>query len=863
MAALTPRRHHAARLAAVALAGALPGSFPSAAIAQAPPPAVVNRDSVTIAAGSRYSTGWFTRLFLGDTYRDYWVKPVRAPVLDIRGYAGGLTPLKEGGGKQTRTLRLGNPMGYEFVFRPVDKATVNPPERLRGTIVEAMFRDQITAMFPAAGIVAAPIVDAAGIIHATPQLVVMPNDSVLGKYREYFAGRFASIEEYPNVPADAPGFAGAADIIDSDKLLSLLDSTAAHRVDEPAFLNARLTDILIGDIDRHHGNWKWARMGSDEPARWVPLPRDRDHSFHTYNGILGRMASIVAPNLTTFEGRYPKVKSLSVNAREVDRRLLGGLEKSVWDSVASALASRITDRVIDSAVLGMPVEYRAAAPGLAAKLKQRRDGLPAIARAFYAELARVVDVHATDAPDRATVTYMDGGMVEVRLQSGSEAPYFNRRFDARETAEVRVYLHDGDDAAVVSGNAPYGTRIRIIGGNGNNEITDSSRVGGGRRASLYDVGQISDVNYGPDSLRDTLFNRRPWVNDTGSFEPPPRDFGRRFKPTGGFGGGSGLGLVPKLGVQWTNYGFRKYPYSSRVGLEAEYSTRVSGYRVTATADRRLESSRVHFMGTARMSDFEVVNFHGFGNDTDGDPEEFYEVRQRQWLFHPTVALALGRRESDLTFGPVVQYSTTDSTTDKLISDARPYGFGDFGQAGVRLGMRYDTRDSEAYATRGFLVDVNGSSFPAVWDVENPFSQLTGSATTFFELPIPLRPTLAFRGGGRKVWGDAPFFESAFIGGRGTVRGMDAQRYAGDASLYGTSELRVPLAKLRFIIPLDIGALGFIDAGRVWVDGDSPGGWHTVAGGGLWFGIIDPGTGFSVTITNSDEKRLLIGTGLRF
>ena len=46
-----------------------------------------------------------------------------------------------------------------------------------------------------------------------------------------------------------------------------------------------------------------------------------------------------------------------------------------------------------------------------------------------------------------------------------------------------------------------------------------------------------------------------------------------------------------------------------------------------------------------------------------------------------------------------------------------------------------------------------------------------------------------------------------------------QRYAGDASLYGTTELRVPLAKFPFILPLDVGAIGFYDAGKVYVNGD--------------------------------------------
>jgi hypothetical protein len=364
-------------------------------------------------------------------------------------------------------------------------------------------------------------------------------------------------------------------------------------------------------------------------------------------------------------------------------------------------------------------------------------------------------------------------------------------------------------------------------------------------------------------LRDTLLNRRPWVNDTGSFRPPSPDFGSTFKPTAGFGGGSGLGIVPQLGLSWVRYGFGHEPYAMLVGFQAEYSIGVDGYRATLVGDRRLERSPVHYAAMARMSDLEVINFHGLGNDTDREPDDFFHVRQRQWLFQPAVALALGRRESDLTFGPVIQYSVTDSTPDRFIAQERPYGFGDFAQAGVRLGLSYDTRDNASHATRGFLVDANSSAFPAMWDVRHAFSQVSGSATAFLSLPVPTRPVLAFRGGGRKVWGDAPFHDLAYIGGRGTVRGMDAQRYAGDASIYGTSEVRVPVAHVRYIIPLDIGVLGFVDAGRVYADGASPGGWHTVAGGGVWFGILDEATGFSVTFTSSDEKRVLLGTGLRF
>ena len=843
--------------AAVALAPRSDAAAQSAA--RSPLPAVTSRDTVIIAAARHYDAGPIHRWLLGQTYRDYWIIPLRVPVLDLQTYAGGLEPIKEGGGKQTSNLRLGASDGTEYVFRPINKAGVNPPDRLRGTVVEALFRDQISAMFPAAALVAAPLVDAAGVLHATPQLAVMPNDERLGRFRERFINQLALIEAYPTKRQDGPGFRGAVDVIDSEELIPLLDSLPTNRVDERAYLAARLTDFLLGDNDRHHGNWKWARFGSGKRVQWVPIARDRDHAFHNYDGMLAKVASRIAPNLTTFDGHFADIAALSHNARTVDRRLLVSLDRTAWDSVASALQRRFTDHVIDSAVSRTPTEYRALRPPLAVKLRQRRDGLREVAGRFYDELARVVDVHATDVTDHAAVTYLDDRRVRVALSASGET-YFDRTFESHDTREVRVYLHDGDDSATVRGDAESRIVVRVIGGNGDNALRDSTAR---QQTRLYDRGRTRGIAYGPDSLRDTLFDRRPWVNDTGAVRPPSVDFGSRVRPIAGFDGGSGLGIVPQIGVSWARSGFGREPYSTFVSVDGAYSFGIDGYRVTLFGDHRLEHSPVHVMATARMSDFEVINFHGIGNQSPREPDDYFHVDQRQWMLQPALAIALGRRESDLTVGPVVQYAVTDGPEARFIAREQPYGVGHFGQAGARMGLRYDARDNASYATRGFLVDATSSVYPALWDVEHPFTTVSASATTFVGLPLPRHPVLAFRGGGRKVWGEAPFHELAFIGGRGTVRGMDAQRYAGDASMYGTAELRVPIASVRYVLPLDVGLLGFGDAGRVYVDGDSPGGWHRVAGGGVWIGILDEGTGLSFTWTSSAEKRFLLGTGLRF
>ncbi|MCH7640250.1 MAG: hypothetical protein IH855_12450, partial [Bacteroidetes bacterium] len=146
-----------------------------------------------------------------------------------------------------------------------------------------------------------------------------------------------------------------------------------------------------------------------------------------------------------------------------------------------------------------------------------------------------------------------------------------------------------------------------------------------------------------------------------------------------------------------------------------------------------------------------------------------------------------------------------------------------------------------------------------------YASLEAAATTYLSaVSAPFEPTLALRGGAKRVWGDMPFFSSAFIGGGSTLRGFDQQRFAGDTALYGTSELRLFLFRLGFLTLGDFGILGFADTGRVYVDGNSPEGWHTSFGGGVWLGILGRANGISAVIANSDDgNRVHITFGMPF
>jgi hypothetical protein len=819
-----------------------------------------------------YRAGSFHRTFLGDNYRDVWTTPIKVPVLDLHSFAGGLTPTKEGGGAQTKSLRFDGADGSEWVFRSVRKEFTILPQQYKGTIVWYIVRDQGSASHPTGSLAAAPILAQAGILHPTATIAVMPDDPTLGKFRKEYGGMLGGLEEYPAVPKKGRGFPpGANDILDSDKLLENINTDPREQIDQRQLLTARLVDMMLGDNDRHPDQWKWVRFGKKNEAPWEPLPRDRDKVFVSYEGLLMKMARLAQPSLITFRPRYPDGTALFANAGEFDRRTLASLDRSVWDSVANNLKRTITDDVIDRAMLQMPPEYAPTSQRIARTLKARRDSLPAAAAKYYGELWSVADIHATDADDEATVTRTADGIVDVSISSGGSAPYFQRRFDARDTKEIRIYLHGGNDRGTVQGAVRSSIPVRIVGGNGSNSLVDLSTVGGQRNPThFYDAGTVNNVKYARDTV-DILrnvdnafnheFNRRPWLRAYGRLIPPQVDRGSSIKPVVGIHSQRGLGYYPVVGLARYNYGFRDVPYASMMEADVGYSLSSSRARVRGEYDKRFEESDTHLPVTAHMSQFEVVQFHGFGNDVADLRGTLYDVRERQWEIRPAIGHSFSPI-SDISLGPIVRYTTTDSLANRFISQLQPYGFSKFGQAGLQLKARIDSKWVTLPDTLRprFVFDVTGTGYPSMWDAVKPYESLDGYAEAFFTLPAPKKPVLAFRAGGKKLWGPFPYFDAAFLGGSETFRTEEKQRYAGDASVYGTTELRVPLAKFPFILPLDVGALGFMDMGRVYVNGQSPGGWQKAAGAGFWVGFLDPGKSLNVLFTNRSGHKFTTSVG---
>ncbi|HYF40688.1 MAG TPA: hypothetical protein VD930_13420 [Gemmatimonadales bacterium] len=829
----------------VGLSMAAPGT---ALAAQTSAPAA--RDTVQ-APGAHYRAGGVHRFFLGSEYRRLWSTPVTAPILDLRTYAGGLRPVSKGGGKQTKSLLLEARDGRQFFFRAVDKdASVLLPSELRPTVAGRVVRDQTSSAFPTAPPVVAVLLEAAGIPHAEEELFVLPRSAELGAFQTEFGGLMGFLQERIGGAEGPPSrWGGASEIIGSDSLIARTSRTSNDRVDARAFLAARLFDLFIGDWDRHRDQWVWLRFGNEIPRLWKPVPRDRDQAFAKYDGFLFYFARQTAPQLTNFGESYPYIPGATWNGRDLDRRYLVELGWPVWDSVAGALQSRLSDSVIARALRALPPEhYRLEGQQLASELRSRRDGLHEAARTYYRLLAEEVDVHGTEQPDEARLVRLPKDSLQLTLtQAGSREPYFTRRFSAEDTKEVRLFLGGGNDSAV-AGGAGGGIRARILAEEGRDYLVDSVRSG-------------SEVFYddetGPSRTEgfSTKVDRRPYHTSQPDPEAvAPRDWGHRWavNPLGSYG--PDMGALLGASVRLTSYGFRKYPYSTRHRLRAGFATGPKTYRADYLGEFRRENSGSYAELLLRASGIDVINFHGFGNDISAPGDrEFYRVTQDAFGIQPSLVFSLGSRSS-LRVGPLLKYVSTDDRPGRFLSTLGDvYGAGSFGELGANLTLRHDSRDRPGTGKRGLLFEIGGTLYPPVWDVDSTFGELHGQAITYLSARAPLDPTLALRVGAKKVWGQFPYFESAFIGDPATVRLGRENRYAGDASAYGSAELRLSLAHFDLVLPTRFGVFGLADAGRVFVEGESSDTWHTAFGGGVSLSYLEQAYTLSVALASGDER----------
>jgi hypothetical protein len=898
-------------LCGVAVAGA------ATANGQAPAPLDSNRKdtSVIITPGARYEAGAFKRALFGSGWRDLWTTPVAVPVLDIETYAGGLELAKRGGGAQSLVLHLKEKNGWrDYRFRSVDKYPLQSmaPE-LKGTLVGRMFQDRVSTLLPGAPIIVHPLLDAVGVLHVPADLYVMGDSPRLEIVRDTVSGMLGTFElKGEEAPDDKPGFAGSRAIKGVEKFHEDLASGRGHRLDEREFLAARLVDFLINDPDRSLDNYDWARFGEKGAYVWRPVPRDRDQAFIDARGLMNALVfRPLLPTLMTFGPRY-ELQGLTYSTYVHDRRLLQRLTADDFRAVALRVRSAITDSVITRVIAELPAEWRertTADERLWSVLRARRDAVPDVAEAFYETLSGEIDVYGTEDADRIEVLRHSDGRVTVTITDPKPAPivagrrntgravttsdgtviganeeelgpYFSRTFKPGETKEVRLYAGGGDDIAVITGASSDVIKVRLIGGKGDDLLADSAAGGG---SILYDAEGTNRFG----APRGTRVSTRPWKPlapemgmRMGSDWAPDWGGSKGWRPSLDYS--QGAGVILGVGPAFRSYGFRRLPYHWDVSSQLLVGTSNRRLGISMDADYRVENSPRAFQLSATATQLETTRFFGYGNDTPRASRRASLVNQTMLAVEPSVVWYLGWRKregagnafrgedtlrtgvrpatGEFRVGPTITWIDPDPEPGSPLALSAVDGGRSFGVAGAALGLELDRTDDDAVPTAGYKIEAGVAAFPIrTGDGGEAFGTARGRGSVYIPLKrVGAGPHLAFRLGAARAIGGYPAQYAATIGGRSSVRGYSHQRFAGDVATDGSAELRVPVGTVNLFIRSRVGVFALADAGRVWFDGRSDGGWHTGVGGGIWFAAF--GRSVSVAYARGEGGRFYVKGG---
>ncbi len=796
------------------------------------------QDSISVRIYPKYdSVGRVHRLLFGENYRKEYAMPVKVPIIRLSVIKGGLTPTQRGGGNQSHSLRLVDSSGREWVLRSVEKfPEVLLPAIFRKTFAGDAIKDNMSAQNPFSALVVPEIAKAAGVPHSDPLIGWVLPDEKLGVYAEVFQNTLCLLEEREP----------AGDTDNSAKMMRKLNENNDNTYNAPLFLKAKALDALLGDWDRHEDQWRWKpEKGEDGAINYQPVPRDRDQVFYLSEGLVPRyaQASWLLPMIQGYERQLPDINWFFWEGRDLYSKWFSGLDEAEWTRVVADFCVRITDEVLEKALMKLPEPgYTLRHDQLLAQLKLRRAKLPAMMNNYYRFLNKIVDVQATHKNELVVVKDAPGNGLTITISKISKDGFtkhlmFNRTFDPAITKEIRLYVKDGNDSLILD-NQSSRIRLKIIGAEGEKKYHIEHAL---RRVPLY--GRNSQVQLSGRTEK----IKKHFASDTTNTQFVPVDLYTRkmllLNASYNLDDRILLGLSYKI----VQPGFRKMPYGSIHSFSFLHSFATSGHRFNYNAElfKLWKNADV----TLRFDAFapeNSQNFYGLGNETSfkksGDFIRFHRARFSLYQFDPALRWKTSR--SAISIGPSLQYYRYNENDNKgrfteqvgelhspdsaTISKNKMF-------AGLVLGYVWDSRNSAVLPTSGTFLDTRFTAYKGLNEYANSLAQVTASISLYQPLDNKKKIVLSNRIGGGLTFGNHAFYQSQFLGGQGNLLGYREFRFGGQHSLYNNLEMRIKVTDfINYIMPGQFGILGFHDIGRVWRKNERSEKWHQGYGGGIYF-----------------------------
>jgi hypothetical protein len=814
------------------------------------------KDSISVALNPEVKDGKTHRFFWGDHYRQAYKSPVKAPVLDLSAWKGGVTPVKRGGGSQTNSLRVEDSKGHQWVLRSMVKDESRTiPYPFNQTFAKDVFADQFTSANPYVAFVIPRMAAAIDIYHPNPKLYYLPKQPQLGDFNDLYGGGLYLVEERADGDwRDLASFGFSKELVSTPDLIEKKEKNANHRIDGPFTVRSRLFDNLVGDFDRHDDNWRWASFKDKETGvtTYRPIPRDRDQPFIKYDGLLPGILSHGVPflkQLKVYDKKIKNIKWVNYHSKYFDPTFLSEPDWQVWEREAKHIMENLTDEVIDSAMHDFPREiYALDGAWIAERLKGRRENMLEIAREFYLLVSKKVDVVGTNDQDYFEVERLDDERTRVRVYASNKEGdkkevFYERTFLTSETREIRLYGLDQEDRFHITGNVSKGILVRCIGGLDDDFFTDESTVGGfGKKTKVYDTKGDNHLKLGSEAANRTsnnpvmnTYDRRSWDTEHNY------GIGVPF-----LAGNPDDGLALGWGALFSTFGFKKSPFGSRHLILGKFSFETGSWDVNYNGEFIRALGQWDFLAHGRLQGpLYTRNFFGYGNDSpyylddEAFDDNFIRLRQQLYGAYPTLRRKLSDSFS-ISFGGSAEAIEIEDTPDRLVNrdneQIRGAVFETQFFSGGEVQVNFLNSDNLVNPTQGLNFNLTAGWKANLQETDRSFAYFGGS----LGIVLGGNPVvLASRAGFRHATGDFEFYQAPTLGARSNLRGFRNERFTGNTVVYHQNDLRIRLANVKnYVLPFTLGVLGGYDYGRAWSDLDESDNWHDSYGGGIWLSPFD-------------------------
>ncbi|MEO6732631.1 MAG: BamA/TamA family outer membrane protein [Ferruginibacter sp.] len=798
-----------------------------------------NADSVTVAIAPEYNqVGKFHRFMFGEGYRKLWAAPVKLKKFYLAKEKGGMTIIKRGGGMQTKSLRLKDGSGNEWILRTIQKYPEQAlPANLRAGLAKDILQDQVVTAHPFASLTVPPFAAALGIPHAHPEIVFVPDDPSLGEFRKEFGNAVFLLEE--REPLEGEGSDN------TEKVQQELQEDNDTRVEQKIVLRARLLDMILGDWDRHEDQWRWDKKKSKDEKVYTPVPRDRDMVYYNTSGVFPWIVSHqwLKSKFQGFHTGIRDIKGFNVNARYFDRYFLNQLSEQEWQDELKYVQDKLSDSLIEAAIKILPdTIFSLSGQQLINTITARRNNIAPLAMAYYRSISKNVDVPASDKREYFEITNDSGGTITVSINKIKKDDtkghlMYHRIFDPAVTKEIRLYGFDGNDVFESNGEGSSPIKIRMIGGNGR----DSFAIGGNRKVFIYDRKAEQNIYPSADEVKMRLSND----SDVNVYDKKAFKYDR-YATLLLANYSLDDRLLLRVGFSNERHGFRKDPYAFYNELMVNYSLARQTFLITYFAEfKKLVGKNDLGINLYSKGPRSLSNFFGLGNETvfeDNDGKKIGYYRSRYDYVNADVRLYRNiAAHWRISGGVAAQYYTSRQSNnggrffDKYNGDyPASLLYKNKTYTGLIAGAEMDTRNNLILPSRGIYWNTTVRAMREMNGKKDSYGNVLSEFSVYL---APFKTegfVIAGRMGAGTTVGEPAFFQQMYLGGKQTLRGFHSNRFAGKTMLYNNLELRMKLFDFNsYILPGTVGLIAFNDVGRVWLPGESSSKWHDGYGTGIY------------------------------